>query len=126
MGLTNVEFEVKDVEACKLSGTYDAIVETLCLKYVKDIGAVLRHLSSLLEPQGILVTSTLRTIHPNDLNPLLRSAGLSYLGQPFGHVLLVARKQAAGCAPEEGGPLSLLVRPGRMPGHLGRCLISIA
>jgi 2-polyprenyl-3-methyl-5-hydroxy-6-metoxy-1,4-benzoquinol methylase len=41
--LTNVEFQVADVETCRLSGTYDAIVESHCLKYVKDIRRVLSH-----------------------------------------------------------------------------------
>jgi 2-polyprenyl-3-methyl-5-hydroxy-6-metoxy-1,4-benzoquinol methylase len=94
MGLTNVDFEVKDLEVCDLTGTYDAIVETLCLRYVKDIGAVLRHLSSLLEPQGILVTTTLGKIDANDLNVMLQSSALSCLGRPFGPTFLVASKQS--------------------------------
>jgi 2-polyprenyl-3-methyl-5-hydroxy-6-metoxy-1,4-benzoquinol methylase len=95
MRFTNVDFDVNDIEACDLTGRYDAIVETMCLKYIKDIGAVLRHLSSLLEPHGILVTTTLGKIPANDLNALLQSSGLSYFGRPFGPVaFLVAGKQA--------------------------------
>jgi len=114
--LTNVEFQVADVEACELSGTYDAIVESHCLKYVKDIRRVLSHLASLLEPHGILVTShaTLGMKNRYDLNCLLRSAGLveqhiqsadvCYLGQQFGCSILVARKQTADCAQEDWNP----------------------
>ncbi len=114
--LPNVEFQVADVEACRLSGTYDAIVESHCLKYVKDIRRVLLHLASLLEPHGILVTTyaTLGTSNGYDLNFLLRSAGLVcqhiqsanvfYLGQQFGCSILVARKQATDYAQEEVNP----------------------
>jgi 2-polyprenyl-3-methyl-5-hydroxy-6-metoxy-1,4-benzoquinol methylase len=124
MGLTNVEFEVKDIEACELSGTYDAIVETLCLKYVKDIEKVLRHLASLLEPQGILVTST----PPDD--PPKRPQSAAPISGPFLPGTTVRKRAPGGqeaggrMRPGRGGPLSLLVRPGRMPGHHGRCLIS--
>jgi len=114
LGLTNVDFEVGDVEACDLTGTYDAVVESSCLKYVNDIGKVLRHLSSLLEPQGILVTTTLGESYQYDVDSLLRSSGLvgvgmhsgdfHYLGQRLGYFVLVARKQAASCAQEYWDP----------------------
>jgi 2-polyprenyl-3-methyl-5-hydroxy-6-metoxy-1,4-benzoquinol methylase len=104
LGLTNVEFEVNDIEALALAGTYDAIVETLCLKYVKDMGEVLNHLAALLLPQGILVSSTLGTMHTIDGNALLRSSGLCSLGQPLGRRILVSRKQAAGAVPDDGAP----------------------
>jgi 2-polyprenyl-3-methyl-5-hydroxy-6-metoxy-1,4-benzoquinol methylase len=111
--LTNVEFQAADVEACKLPGTYDAIVDSQCLTYVKDIRRVLCHLSTLLEPQGLLVTThvTLGTNHEFDLDSLLRSAGLarrhiqsatfSYLGRQLGCSILVARKQTTACNPED-------------------------
>jgi 2-polyprenyl-3-methyl-5-hydroxy-6-metoxy-1,4-benzoquinol methylase len=115
--LTNVDFEVTDVEACELSGTYDAIVESHCLKYIKNMRKVLLHLASLLEPNGILVTThaTLGTQNCNELESLLRSAGLGtqnmmqsgdlfYLGNHYRCCLLVARKQAAGSTPRQTGP----------------------
>jgi 2-polyprenyl-3-methyl-5-hydroxy-6-metoxy-1,4-benzoquinol methylase len=114
--LTNVEFQLADIEACDLSGTYDAIVESNCLKYVKDIRKVLSHLASLLEPNGILVTThaTLGTNNGYDRNSLLQSADLVeqhmqsatffYLGRKHGCSILVARKQTADCAQKYWNP----------------------
>jgi 2-polyprenyl-3-methyl-5-hydroxy-6-metoxy-1,4-benzoquinol methylase len=113
LSLTNVDFEVKDIGACELSGSYDTIVESQCLRYVKDTQRVLRHLASLLEPDGLLVTTDLMrgTNHGSDLNSLLRSAGLvgqhkqsanfSCLERQYGCSILVARMQTTACNPED-------------------------
>jgi 2-polyprenyl-3-methyl-5-hydroxy-6-metoxy-1,4-benzoquinol methylase len=112
--LTNVEFQTADVEACKLPGTYDAIVDSQCLIYVKRIEKVLRHLASLLGSNGLLVTTnvTLGTRDLFDPNSRLRATGLivqhiqtanfSYLGRQLGCSILVAGKQSAGPCPVPG------------------------
>lgn len=104
LAIANVEFVNADIQSGELAGEYDAVVDSYCLKYLSDIQSVLKTLSSLLKPGGLLVTThvMLGTKSSTDLSGLLqaanfiqgqiRSAETSYLDRTFTIEALLIRK----------------------------------
>jgi SAM-dependent methyltransferase len=54
-GLSNVNFVLGDVAGVESAETFDAVVGRLILEYIPHTGAVLRSLSTLLRPGGVVV-----------------------------------------------------------------------
>lgn len=109
LGVRNVEFRAGDIEQCELEGPYDAIVESLCFNYLRDLEGTLRRLVDRLEPQGVLISSRwlLGAKNEQDYNGLLAQLGLvevrrlvgsfPYLGRVVRTALIAAAKMGGDC-----------------------------
>jgi len=58
-GLSNVRFEVGNLEDLKLEQTFDALIGRLVMIYMKDPATVLKRLASRLRPGGLIVLQEL-------------------------------------------------------------------
>lgn len=54
LGLSQVSFQVGDINTIELDRDFDAVVDRLVLIYVKDPAALLRHLLGHVKPDGIV------------------------------------------------------------------------